>query len=97
MASRLASGWRADMSLEALIELRDELDAMLTRIRSERSIRTPVFTCLGSTCPVRRVRFDVSGSTCPSAEPHVSVRALIFALARLGIATAEVSKAFEKD
>jgi hypothetical protein len=58
MAERLASGWRADMSLEALIELRDELDAMLTRIRSERSIRTPVFTCpqCGSMCPVRRVR-----------------------------------------
>jgi hypothetical protein len=84
MVERLRSRWQEGTSLEALIKLRDELDAMLAQIRSERAIRTPVFTC------------PRCGSTGPGAKPHVSVRATIFALARFGIATGD-PKALEED
>jgi hypothetical protein len=57
-----------------LISLRDELEGMLHPIRDSRNIRTPIITC-------RR-----RGMTGPAAEPHVSVRALILALARFEIA-----------
>jgi len=39
MIEALRSEWRHGMSFEATVELRDELDAMLQRIRSERHIR----------------------------------------------------------
>jgi hypothetical protein len=43
MVETLRSEWHNGMSFEATIELRDGLDAMLQRIRSEQHIRTPVF------------------------------------------------------
>jgi hypothetical protein len=43
MTERLRSQWRPGISFEALVELRDELDAMLRRIRAERNIRPAVF------------------------------------------------------
>jgi hypothetical protein len=42
---KLRSQWRKDLSFDAIVELRDELDAMLQQIRSERHIRPPVFKC----------------------------------------------------
>ena len=63
-----------EQSGDALVGLRDELDAMLQRIRSERQIHPAV---LG--CPVR-------GHVGEGAEPHVSVRAMILSLIRFGIA-----------
>ncbi len=58
------------MSFPALIELRDRLDAMSRQIRSERHIVSPVLRC------------PKSGTIGPSAEPYVSVRALILTLGR---------------
>ena len=67
-----------------MIQLRDDLDEMLHRIRSERNIRTPVIRC--RSC----------GHVGPAAEPDVSVQATIIALGRFGIASAEEVKASEK-
>ena len=76
--------WRAGMSMPALISLRDELDEMLHRIRVGRSIKTPIIAC------------HRCGMTGPAAEPHVSVRALILALARFEIARKDETRALEK-
>jgi hypothetical protein len=76
--------WRANLSFSELIALRDELDAMLHRIRSERHIRTPVIRC-------RRC-----GHVGPAAEPDVTVRAMIFSLGRFGVVPADAMKALDK-
>ena len=70
--------------MPALIGLRDELEGMLHRIRASRNFRTPMVTC-------RRC-----GLTGPGAEPHVSVRAMILALARFGISSTERARTLEK-
>jgi len=77
--------WREAMSCAALIELRDSLDTMLHRIRSERQISSPVFTC--PQCGLRG----------PMAEPQVSVRAMILAAGRFGIAPPAKTKALERE
>jgi len=69
MVVRLRAEWYEGMSIPALIGLRDELDGTLHRIRADLNIQTPIITC--SKC----------GLTGPAAEHHVSVRALILALA----------------
>jgi hypothetical protein len=84
MVARLRSEWHEGLSMRALIGLRDELDGMLHRIRASRNFRTPMVTC-------RRC-----GLTGPGAEPHVSVRALILALARFGISSKEQARALKK-
>jgi hypothetical protein len=84
MIEHLRSQWHQGMSFEAIVELRDDLDAMLQRIRSEGDIRSPVFRCRHC------------GHTGPGAAPHVSVRALILSLTRFGIAAAEPAWAIEK-
>ena len=80
----LRAEWHAGMSMPALIGLRDELDGALQRIRAGRNIQTAIITC--SKC----------GLTGPAAEPHVSVRALILALARFEIAS-DQTRALEKE
>ena len=84
MIERLRSQWRHDMCCAALIELRDDLDSMLQRIRSDRHIRPAVFRC------------PQCGQVGEGAEPHVSVRAVILSLTRFGIAPAEQTRALEK-
>jgi hypothetical protein len=84
MVVRLRSKWHEGVSMPALISLRDELDGMLQGIRTGRNIQTPIVTC-------RRC-----GTTGPAAEPHVSVRALILAAARFGIASKDQTRALEK-
>jgi hypothetical protein len=84
MIVRLRSEWHEGVSMPALISLRDELDGMLQRIRTGRNIQTPIVTC--RTC----------GTTGPAAEPHVSVRALILAVARFGIASKDQTRVLEK-
>jgi len=69
MIVRLRSEWHEGISIPALIGLRDELDETLHRIRAGRNIQTPIITC-------RRC-----GKTGHAAEPRVSVRALILAVA----------------
>jgi hypothetical protein len=85
MLARLGREWNSQMSFPALIELRDRLDAMLQQIRSEGHIVPPVLRC------------PKCGATGPSAEPHVSVRALILALGRFGITSQKDTKRIERD
>jgi len=84
MIERLRCQWRGDMGFDALVELRDELEAMLGQIRSGRQIRSPIVKC--SRC----------GYVGEGAAPHVSVRAMILSLRRFGIAPAEEVFALEK-
>jgi hypothetical protein len=84
MVETLPSEWHHEMSFEATIELRDGLDAILQRIRSEQHIRPPVFKC------------PQCGHVGEGAQPHVSVRAMLLSLARFGIADAEQVKTLEK-
>ena len=85
MVARLRSNWHEELSMPALISLRDELDEMLQCIRAGRNIRTPIITC------------RKCGMTGPAAPPHVSVRALILALSRFGIVSRERTRVLEKD
>src|SRR6266851_91533 len=80
----VASGVAGGNVMPALISLRDELEGMLHRIRVGRNIQTPIITC-------RRC-----GMTGPESEPHVSVRAMILALARFKIAPKDETRAMEK-
>ena len=84
MVEHLRLRWRDNLSVEALLGLRDELDDMLGRIRSTRHISNPVFRC-----PAR-------GRIGRGADPHVSVRATILALARFGVVAREQARALEK-
>jgi hypothetical protein len=82
---RLRSTWHQGVPFNAVIELRDDLDHVLQRIRSERHIRRPIVRC------------PHCGHVGEGAEPHVSVRAMILSLARFGIAPAETAHALEKE
>ena len=84
MIERLRSQWHPGMSFDALVELRDELDAMLERIRAERHIRPSVFRC------------PKCGHVGEGRPPHVSVRAMILSLGRFSLAPAEQTRALEK-
>ena len=84
MVEHLRLRWRDDLPMEALLGLRDELDDMLGRIRSTRHIANPVFKC------------PACGHIGRGADPHVSVRATILALARFGVAARESARALEK-
>ena len=84
MVEHLRLRWRVGLFMEALLGLRDELDDMLGRIRSTRHIANPVFKCLAC------------GHIGRGADPHVSVRATILALARFGVAAREPARALEK-
>jgi hypothetical protein len=70
--------------MEALLGLRDELEELLGRIRSTRHISNPVFKC------------RACGHVGRGADPQVSVRATILALARFGVAAREPARALEK-
>jgi hypothetical protein len=84
MVETLRICWRAGLTFEEVIALRDQLDAMLHRIRAERHIRPPVIRC--TRC----------GHVGEAAEPDVSVRAVILSLGRFGFASADEVKAIEK-
>ena len=84
MVEHLRLHWRDDLSMEALVRLRDELDDMRGHIRSTRHISNPVFTC------------PACGHIGPGADPHVSVRATILALTRFGVAAKEPVRELEK-
>jgi len=73
------------MSMPMLIDLRDKLDDILYEIRRCKNIQTPIFTC------------RECGYTAQAPEPRVSVRAMILALARFGIAPKEQVRTLEKE
>jgi hypothetical protein len=84
MVDTLRVRWHDGVSFDELTHLRDNLDEMLQRIRSERHISLPVFKCC---------RCGYVGEGAP---PHVSVRAMILSLARFRIASPEQTAALEK-
>ena len=84
MVEHLRLRWRDDLPMEALLGLRDELDDMLGRIRSTRHISSPIFKC------------PECGHIGRGADPHVSVRATILALARFGVAARDSARRLEK-
>lgn len=84
MMEHLRLRWRDDLSMEALLRLRDELDDMLGRIRSTRHISNPVFKC------------PACGHIGRGADPQISVRATNLALARFGVTAREAARALEK-
>jgi hypothetical protein len=84
MIEQLRTRWLTGISFEAMVELRDDLEAMLQRIRHERNVKNPIIKC---PCCNR------SG---PAADPHVSVRAMILSTKRFEITSAEETHAVEK-
>jgi len=84
MIERLRSEWREGMSCDSLIGLRDDLDAILQRVRSDRCIRPAVFRC------------PRCGNVGEGRAPHVSVRAMILSLKQFGIAPGEQTRPLEK-
>jgi hypothetical protein len=84
MVEHLRLHWRDNLSMPALLSLRDELDDLLGRIRSARHISNPVFKC------------PACGHIGRGADPHVSVRATILALGRFGVVAREPARALEK-
>jgi hypothetical protein len=83
MLEILRTRWHVGLPFAKLIELRDELDTILHRIRAERHIRPPVIRC------------PQCGHVGEAAEPDVTVRAMILSLGRFGMAPAEQVKALE--
>jgi hypothetical protein len=83
MIKILQARWNVGLAFVALIELRDELDAMLHRIRAERHIRPPVIKC------------PRCGHVGEAAEPDVTVRAMILSVGRFGMAPAAGVKTLE--
>lgn len=85
MVEALRCDWKPHMPWDEIIALRDRLDAMLQEIRHSRGgIRPPTMWC-----PVCNQRTQ-------QAPPSVSVRALILALGRFGIAPQTEAKSLEK-
>ncbi len=84
MVEVLRREWKPDIPWEEIIALRDCLDSMLQQIRLSRGIRPPTMWC-----PVCNKRTQ-------QASPSVSVRAVIFALGRFGIASQTEFKSLEK-
>lgn len=84
MVETLRREWRADMPWEEIIALRDRLDSMLREIRLSRGIRPPTMWC------------PVCNQRTRQAPPSVSVRAVIFALGRFGVAPPGEVKSLEK-
>lgn len=85
MMDKLRDEWYEEMPFSELIELCDSLDTMLQEIRSERKILSPMMRC------------RCCGLVARQAEPRVSVRAMILALSRFGIASRDVTNKLEKE
>lgn len=84
MIDELRAQWRPDLSFEALITLRDHLDAMLQQIRHDRKIHSATVRC-----PHCRRMTE-------AAPPQVTVRAMILSLLRSDIAAADQVHTLEK-
>jgi hypothetical protein len=84
MIGQLRAEWQQGMTFDAIVELRDRMEAMLQRIRKEQGFRADALRC-------RRC-----GKVSSGAEPHVSVRSMILSLLRFDIGTAEEVHGLEK-
>lgn len=84
MIDHLRTRWQPNLSFETLIALRNEMEAMLLRIRAENQLRSPLERCLKC------------GHLGEGAPPPVSVRSMILALTRFGIVPAEEIYILEK-
>ena len=84
MVEILRARWNFGLAFAELIELRDELDAMLHQIRAERRIRPPVIKC------------PRCGHVGEAAEADITVRAMILSVGRFGMAPTEEAKKLEK-
>ena len=84
MIQTLRQRWRPDLSFDAIVELRDQLDAMLQKLRSKRHMRPAVTRC------------PACGKLGPAPDPHVSVRSLILALKRYEVVAADQAYPLEK-
>lgn len=84
MIVHMRSKWHMEMSMPTLITLRNALNEMLHQMRSARKSQIPIFTC------------QECGFTTHGASLCVSVRAMIPALARFGIASKDQAKLLEK-
>ena len=84
MVQVLRLEWSGALSHTQWIALRDRLDAMLQALRAERGIVPPFLYC--PKCKTRH----------RAASPRVSVRALILALRRFGIGSADAVRELEK-
>ena len=81
MLAMLHQTWSASMAENDLLALRDRLETTLETMRSERHILPAMMWC--PHCQARH----------RSVPPKVSVRAMILALGRLGMASASEVKA----
>ncbi len=84
MIEMLGQTWSPSMAEGEWLALRDRLDTTLQTIRSERHIVSAMMWC--PHCQARH----------PSAPPKVSVRAMILALGRFGMASASEVKVLER-
>jgi hypothetical protein len=84
MIALLGQTWSPSMAEGEWLALRDRLDTLLQMIRSERQIVSAMMWC--PHCHARH----------PAAPPKVSVRAMILALGRFGMASAAEVKVFER-
>ena len=84
MIETLRSEWKGKPSWPEVITLAERLDAMLQTIRHEQNILPPMMTC--PQCKTRH----------RAAAPRVSVRAMLLALGRFGIAGSDEVRDLEK-
>ena len=84
MVEILKEQWNPSMSWDQLISLRDRLDSILQSIRSDRNILPAMMLC--PKCKEYH----------RSKPPSVSIRAIILALSRFGIADKTMVKELDK-
>ena len=84
LVAHLRSEWRPDLSWEAIVELRGQLQGHLEQLRERRGILPAVIRC------------PCCGITAPAAPPLISVRAMLLAVGRYGIETHEVVRQRER-
>ena len=80
----LRTAWRADLSWDAIVQLRDRLQAELEELRNRRGIEPPAMRCRGC------------GAVGSAKPPTISVRALLLAVARFGIDSTDVVRQLER-
>lgn len=85
LVAELRRSWRPDLTWEAVIGLRDELQRTLELLLSSRKIKPAAVRC--THC----------GHVRPGAPPAISVRAVLLALRRFGIEQEDRVRQLDKD